>query len=302
MLLLDGNGLSTAPGRIVQLAIDRLVGTDADIILLLSQLGQVLGSLSGVHMLSTLEVLPGAILNLIANDGSCLLDSDLSLLALVVLDTVDLRSVDNDLRSGLVGRADDLAAVSAADNQIIGTALLGGSGDYVFLLCCCCSVLAGGGNLNGSNDFLIAADLAGVDQVVMAILGAGSLYIAFFIGDIDASADVAIGAMYVGSGIVRNSSFDLDIGLLVQITLDRSGSLIGDNEGLRTRLAIRGGFNGLFLDKVYANNVSSRNINGIAANRALTCDSYILFGQGIIFTVQFSLIPGDSCIRSCAGR
>ena len=62
VLLLDGNGLSTAPGRIVQLAIDRLVGTDADIILLLSQLGQVLGSLSGVHMLSTLEVLPGAIL------------------------------------------------------------------------------------------------------------------------------------------------------------------------------------------------------------------------------------------------
>ena len=70
MLLLDGNGLSTAPGRKVQLAVDRLVGTDADIILLvLGQLGQVLGSLSGVHMLSTLEVLLGAILNLITSDG-----------------------------------------------------------------------------------------------------------------------------------------------------------------------------------------------------------------------------------------
>ena len=121
MLLLDGNGLSTAPGRKVQLAVDRLVGTDADIILLvLGQLGQVLGSLSGVHMLSTLEVLLGAILNLITSDGSCLLDGDLSLLALVVLDTVDLRSLDRPLSNGLMNSVHNLTAVSAASGQIIG--------------------------------------------------------------------------------------------------------------------------------------------------------------------------------------
>ena len=34
VLLLDGNGLSTAPGRIISLAADDLVGTDADIVLL----------------------------------------------------------------------------------------------------------------------------------------------------------------------------------------------------------------------------------------------------------------------------
>ena len=215
MLLLDGNGLSTAPGRKVQLAVDRLVGTDADIILLvLGQLGQVLGSLSGVHMLSTLEVLLGAILNLIADDGGSLLDSDLSLLALVVLDTVDLRSLDDDLSSGLVGRADDLAAISAADDQIIGTALLGGSGDYVFLLCCCCSVLASSGDLDGSVNFFVATDLAGVDQVVMAVLGASSLYDAFFIGNIDISAIVAMVIIVV----VRNGNFfDSFLGLILII-------------------------------------------------------------------------------------
>ena len=293
MLLLDGNGLSTAPGRIISLAADDLVGTDADIVLLLSQLGHGLGGSLGLDRLSTLEVLLGAILNLITSDGSCLLDGDLSLLALDVGSLGDLGCLDDDLCSGLVGRADDLAAISAADDQIIGTALLGGSGDYVFLLCCCCSVLASSGDLNGSNDFLVTADLAGVDHVVMAILGAGRLYIAFFIGDIDPSADVAIGAMYVGSGIVRNSSFDLDIGLLVQITLDRSGSLIGDNEGLRTRLAIGGGFNGLFLYFLYVSSSSS----GIAANRALACDSYIAGEQSVIFAIQFSLlIPADSVL------
>ena len=116
VLLLDGNGLSTAPGRIVQLAVDRLVGTDADIILLvLGQLGQVLRSLSSVHMLSTLEVLLGAVLNLITGDGSCLLDSDLRLLALDVGSLGDLGSLDDDLSSGLVGRRDDFAAISAAE-------------------------------------------------------------------------------------------------------------------------------------------------------------------------------------------
>ena len=136
VLLLDGNGLSTAPGRIISLAADDLVGTDADIILLvLGQLGQVLGGSLGLHSLSTLEVLLGAILNLITSDGSCLLDSDLSLLALDVGSLGDLGSVDNDLSSGLVGLAQNLAAIGAADDQIIGTALLGGSGDYVFLLC-----------------------------------------------------------------------------------------------------------------------------------------------------------------------
>ena len=75
MLLLDGNGLSTAPGRIISLAADDLVGTDADIVLLvLGQLGQGLGGSLGLHSLSTLEVLLGAILNLITSDGSCLLD------------------------------------------------------------------------------------------------------------------------------------------------------------------------------------------------------------------------------------
>lgn len=83
MLLLDGNGLSTAPGRKVQLAVDRLVGTDADIILLvLGQLGQVLGSLSGVHMLSTLEVLLGAILNLITVTEAAFLTVTLAFLPL----------------------------------------------------------------------------------------------------------------------------------------------------------------------------------------------------------------------------
>ena len=137
VLLLDGNGLSTAPGRIISLAADDLVGTDADIVLLLSQLGHGLGGSLGLDRLSTLEVLLGAILNLITSDGSCLLDGDLSLLALDVGSLGDLGCLDDDLCSGLVGRADDLAAISAADDQIIGTALLGGSGDYVFLLLQC---------------------------------------------------------------------------------------------------------------------------------------------------------------------
>ena len=119
MLLLDGNGLSTAPGRIISLAADDLVGTDADIVLLLSQLGHGLGGSLGLDRLSTLEVLLGAILNLITSDGSCLLDSDLSLLALDVGSLGDLGCLDDDLSSGLVGRADDLAAISAADDQII---------------------------------------------------------------------------------------------------------------------------------------------------------------------------------------
>ena len=183
MLLLDGNGLSTAPGRIISLAADDLVGTDADIVLLLSQLGHGLGGSLGLDRLSTLEVLLGAILNLITSDGSCLLDGDLSLLALDVGSLGDLGCLDDDLCSGLVLLAQNLAAISAADDQIIGTALLGGSGDYVFLLCCCCSVLASSVDGESCNDFLFAADFANLDQVIRAVLDAGSLYDAVVIAD-----------------------------------------------------------------------------------------------------------------------
>lgn len=207
VLLLDGNGLGTAPGGIINLAADDLVGTDADIVLLiLRQLGQVLGSSLGIDILCRLVALVGRILNLIAGDGGSLLQIDLCLLATVVLDLGDIGSLDNDLRSGLMRLAQNLAAVGAADNQIIGTALLGGSGDYVFLLCCCCSVLAGGGNLDGSVNFFVATDLAGVDQVVMAVLGASSLYDAFFIGNIDISAIMTMGIIIV----VGNSNFFSD--------------------------------------------------------------------------------------------
>lgn len=179
VLLLDGNGLGAAPGRIISLAIDDLVGADADIVLLvLGQFGQSLGGGSGLHRLCTGEVLLDAVLDLITLDGSSLLDGDLRLLALDVGGLGDLGSVDNDLRSGFVNGTQNLITFSAANDQIIGTALLGGSGDYVFLLgdASCMSGLAG---LIGNAVQNITTSSTMLDTIPATALGAGGFDFVF---------------------------------------------------------------------------------------------------------------------------
>ena len=274
VLLLDGNGLSTAPGRIISLAADDLVGADADIVLLvLGQLGQGLGGSLGLHSLSTLEVLLGAILNLITSDGSCLLDGDLCLLALVVLDTVDLRSLDNDLSSGLVLLAQNLAAVSAADDQIIGTALLGGGGDYVFLLGCCCGVVAGLADHQGSacQDFI--ADGAADDDIIGTVLRAGGFYDVF---DLSSTVLVLVIPILVVGICLGFGQGDL---LLVSANV-----LIGSNEGLGAGLA--GEFLSDELGGVFLHVLDGAHIAGLITVVALFID----FAFGLFVIDQIGVI------------
>ena len=291
VLLLDGNGLSTAPGRIISLAADDLVGTDADIVLLLSQLGHGLGGSLGLDRLSTLEVLLGAILNLITSDGSCLLDGDLSLLALDVGSLGDLGCLDNDLSSGLVLLAQNLAAISAADDQIIGTALLGGSGDYVFLLCCCCSVLASGEQGMGGDNFLFAADLADLDHVIVAVFGAGSLYNRFIVGD--RSAEVMSRILGIGVvSVVRNGNFFGDfLGLPITVLILFLGvvnGVVNNGEGSGTSLALVSldQLGGVFL------NGDDSGLIGMVADRALAFNGESTHQRGSVSSVSYKVTIG----------